>query len=196
MVEITETELEQIFSRTVANRAMTRRIASNSRRRKRKMAIPSNFNGNADRRNYESQNVVFTVTSKNKILTDDIWICDSGAYGHYCKSDKGLFDVKDINEKITVGNGESMKAIKVGSLKCHVIQLNGSSVDVTLKGVRYVPELWVNLFSISKALKNGCDLSNKGLMIILKKGSVSVTFDRVIKTVNGSVHFRHKDDYI
>jgi hypothetical protein len=65
----------------------------------------SNFNGNAGRRNYESQEVVFTATSKNKILTDDIWICDSGACGHYCKSDKGLLDVKHISEKITVGNG-------------------------------------------------------------------------------------------
>jgi hypothetical protein len=80
-----------------------------------------------------------------------------------------------------------MKAIKVGSLKCHVIQLNGSSVNVTLKEVKYVPELWMNLFSISKALKNGFNLSNKGLMISLKKGSVSVTFDGVIKTVNGSI---------
>jgi hypothetical protein len=45
----------------------------------------------------------------------------------------------------------------------------------------------VNLFNIRKALKNGFDLSNKGLMIRLKKGSVSVTFDRVINTVNGSI---------
>jgi hypothetical protein len=36
-------------------------------------------------------------------------------------------------------------------------------------------------------LKNGIDLSHRGLMISLKKGSVSVTFDRVIKTVNGSI---------
>jgi hypothetical protein len=45
----------------------------------------------------------------------------------------------------------------------------------------------VDSFSISKALKNGFNLSNKGLMISLKKGSVSITFDRVIKTVNGSI---------
>jgi hypothetical protein len=62
----------------------------------------SNFNGNADQRNYESQDVVFTATSKNEIITDDIWICDIEFCGHYCKSDKGLFDVKDINEKINV----------------------------------------------------------------------------------------------
>jgi hypothetical protein len=36
-------------------------------------------------------------------------------------------------------------------------------------------------------LKNRIELRNKGLMISLKKGSVSVTFDRVIKTVNGSI---------
>jgi hypothetical protein len=186
MVEITETELEQIFACTVANRAMTRRVASNSRRRKHN-GHASNFNSKADRRNYESQDVVFLATSKNKILTDDIWIYDSRAWRDYCKSDKSLFDVKEINEKITLGNGESMKSIKVGSLKCHAIQLNGSSVDVTLKEVKYVPELWMNLFTISKALKNGLDLSKKGLMISLKKGSVTVTFDRVIKTVNGSI---------
>jgi hypothetical protein len=126
--------------------------------------------------------VVFKATSG-----DDIWICESGACGHYCKSYKGLFKVKDINDNITVGNGESIKAIKVGNLKCHLIQFNGSSVDVTLKEVKYVPELWVNLFSISKPLKNVFNLSKKGLMISLKKGSVSLKFDGVIKTVNGSI---------
>jgi hypothetical protein len=74
----------------------------------------SNFNGNTDRRNYDSQDVVFTANLKNEILTDDIWICDSGVCGHYCKSDKGLFDVKDINENITEGNGEIiLKRVKL-----------------------------------------------------------------------------------
>jgi hypothetical protein len=59
-------------------------------------------------------------------------------------ADKGLFDIKDINENITVGNGESMKAIKVGSLKCRVIQFNSSNANVTLKEIKYVLELWLN----------------------------------------------------
>ena len=45
---------------------------------------------------------------------------------------------------------------------------------------------WVCLVSI-KALKNGINLSNKGLLIFLSKESASVTFDRVIRTTNGSV---------
>jgi hypothetical protein len=76
-----------------------------------------------------------------------------------------------------------MKGEKVGSLKYHVVQLNSSSVNMTLKEVNHVPALWVNLFSISKALKKGFNLSNKWLMLILKEESVSVTFDRIIRTL-------------
>jgi hypothetical protein len=86
-----------------------------------------------------------------------------------------------------VGNGKSMTATKVGSLKCCIIQVDGSGLEITLHEVKYVPELWVNLFSINKALKKGYKLSNKGLSICLSKGAVSVTFDRVLRTANGSV---------
>jgi hypothetical protein len=47
---------------------------------------PSNNSGNGNRQTYESQDVVFTATSKNGTLSDDTWICDSGACEHYCKS--------------------------------------------------------------------------------------------------------------
>jgi hypothetical protein len=73
MVEITDTELEQTFACTFKMSCfkLKNKEAQNSQAR--------NFNGNADRRNYEPQDVVFTATSKNEILTDDIWICDSRA---------------------------------------------------------------------------------------------------------------------
>jgi hypothetical protein len=80
-----------------------------------------------------------------------------------------------------------MMATKVGSLKFGVIQTNGSRLDITLHEVKFIPELWVNLFSINKALKHGYLLINQGLSICLSKGSVSVTFDRVMRTTYGSV---------
>jgi hypothetical protein len=100
----------------------------------------SNFNCHADPRNYKSQDVVSIATWKNEILTDENWIYGSGACGHHYESDKDFFAVKEINEKITVGNSENMKETKVGSLKCHVVQLKGSSVEVTLKEVNYASE--------------------------------------------------------
>jgi hypothetical protein len=57
MVEITETEPEQIFARTVANRAMTRRVASSLRTRKRKMAMP----------------VILTVTLTGETTSHKMW---------------------------------------------------------------------------------------------------------------------------
>jgi hypothetical protein len=80
-----------------------------------------------------------------------------------------------------------MMATKVGSLKCRVFQLNVSELDITLHEVKFFPELWVNLFIINKALKNGYHCINKGLSICLSKGSFLVTFDRVMRTKNVSV---------
>ena len=140
-----------------------------------------------DRQNFDSTDVAFSATSESDNLQNDIWICDSGACGHYCNFVEGLQDVKAINEEITVGNGKSMVATKVGNLKCRVEQLDGSSLDVTLNEVKYVPDLWINLFSINKALKNGFNLSNKGITICLSKGPVSVSFDRIFPTTNGFV---------
>jgi hypothetical protein len=54
--------------------------------------------------------MVFAATSKPEKFTDDIWICESGACGHYCISDEDLFDVKEINESIKVGIGDTMMA--------------------------------------------------------------------------------------
>jgi hypothetical protein len=131
--------------------------------------------------------VLFAATAKNEMFTEDIWICDSGACGHYCNSTKGLFNIEEINKSITVGNGKSMTVTKVGSLKCRIIQVDGSGLDISLHEVKYVHKLWVNLFSIHKALKKGYKLSNIGISICLSKGDVSVTFDRVLRTANGSV---------
>jgi hypothetical protein len=60
-----------------------------------------------------------------------------------------MFDMTDIDEKITVGNGESMTAAKVGSFKHRVVQLDGSTMDITINEVMYVPMLCANIFSIN-----------------------------------------------
>jgi hypothetical protein len=53
--------------------------------------------------------------------------------------------------------------------------------------VKFVPELWINLISIGKALKNGFNLSNDGGIINLSKRNVTLTFDKVVRTKNGFV---------
>jgi hypothetical protein len=80
-----------------------------------------------------------------------------------------------------------MLAKKVGSLRCMVQQKNGEKFVIVLKDIKFVQELWVNLFSISKALKNGFNLVNEDVVMKLMKGNTTLYFDRMLKTKNGFV---------
>jgi hypothetical protein len=71
------------------------------------------------------------------MFTEDTWICDYGACGHYCNSTEVLFNIEEINENVTVSNGKSMTATKIGSLKCRIIQVDGSGLEITLNEVKY-----------------------------------------------------------
>jgi hypothetical protein len=80
---------------------------------------------------------------------------------------EGLTDVKEIDELIKNGNGDSMKATKNGNLKCEVFQINREKFTVTLNDVKYVPSFCVNLFSLNKALKKGFKVINDGVVVSL-----------------------------
>jgi hypothetical protein len=123
-------------------------------------------NGGQGERIFNSNNVVHNNSMKNN-FANDLWILDSGASCHYCRSVEGLTDVKEIDESIKIGNGDLMKATKIGNLKCEVTQINGEKFTVTLNDVRYVPSLSVNLFSLNKALKKGFKVSNDGVVVSL-----------------------------
>jgi hypothetical protein len=131
--------------------------------------------------------MVFAATSDAEEFDDDIWICHSGASSHYCFSDRGMFDVRNIDEKIRVRNGNLLVATKIGNIKLNVTQVNGINFTITLQGVKFVPDLWVNLFSINQALKKGYSISNNDIIISLNKGSNKITFDRFFKAKDGTV---------
>ena len=51
--------------------------------------------------------------------------------------------------------------------------------------VVFVPELTTNLFSITKAMENGSDLSNEGKIMVLTKGTKKIKFDDLQSTKKG-----------
>jgi hypothetical protein len=105
----------------------------------------------------------------------------------YCQFMEGLRDFKDMNEQITIGNGNTIVATKLGDLNCEVTQINGFKFEVPLKDVNYVPKLWVSLFRINKTFKNRFKLNNDGILIHLAKGTVSICFDHITPTANSFV---------
>jgi hypothetical protein len=120
-------------------------------------------------------------------FSSEMWILDSGASCHYCRSLEELTDVKEIDESIKIGNGDSMKATKIGNLKCEVTQIDGERLIVTLNDIKYVPNLCVNLFSLNKALKKGFKVSNDGVVVSLNYNHVNLTFDCIIHATDGCV---------
>ena len=54
---------------------------------------------------------------REKVLKKHLFIADSGASCHMVHSIEGMFDVEDIAEEITVGNGNTIYAMKKGKWK-------------------------------------------------------------------------------
>ena len=106
---------------------------------------------NNGRKNFDSSDVAFMTMSSNTKSTNDTWIFDSGACGHYCSFEEGLINIKEINEYVKVSNGEKMLATKIGDLNCEVSQTNGSKFIIKLKDVKYnyISELCINLLSFN-----------------------------------------------
>jgi hypothetical protein len=65
-----------------------------------------------------------------------------------------LFDVRDVSERITVGNGKTMDETKIGNLRCNVEQVIVKSFQVLHQEVMFVQVIWMKLFSINMSLKN------------------------------------------
>jgi hypothetical protein len=84
---------------------------------------------------FNSNDVAFTTIIMKNNFSNDLWILDSGASYYYCRSE-GLTDIKEINESIKIGNGDSMKATKIGSLKFEVTQVNREKLTITLNDVK------------------------------------------------------------
>ena len=125
--------------------------------------------------------------AKEVALSENTWIGDSGASCHMTNDDNGMFDCKQIDEDIMIGNGKPMKATKVGLIRLETMQQDGSIRSFTMTNVKFVPELYCKLFSVTTALDKGFQIGNKGRKIFLQKGDFRIAFDKVFETKTGFI---------
>ena len=97
---------------------------------------------------------------KKDVLDNDTWIGDTGASCHMTNDDAELFDVKTTSDSVTVGNKSKLVATKIGKLRATIVHKDGTTVDLVLNKVKFIPELGYKLFSITDALKK-CFKSRK-----------------------------------
>jgi hypothetical protein len=145
--------------------------------------------------------LLLSTTTGPTALTTNTFIADSGATCHMRNSMAGMYDVVDHVQAITVGNSDRMYSKFRGKYKGTIIQQDGQYTDIILDDVLYIPDLWVNLFSVTKLLTSpNVELGNKGQLIQLhfKEQNYTLTFDKVFTAGQGhllGVEISPSEDY-
>jgi hypothetical protein len=98
----------------------------------------------------------------------------------------GMFSLRPHFTVIMVGNNEVMSSVSIGQYKGIVSKADGTTMDLTLKDVLYIPKLMVNLFSLTKGFETlGVKLFSQGQLISLLYGPHEICIDKVLKHGSG-----------
>jgi Reverse transcriptase (RNA-dependent DNA polymerase) len=138
--------------------------------------------------------MLMSTTDGPQSLTFNTFICDSGASCHMRNSLDGMTDLEPHEQPITVGNNETMYSSYIGKFHGTIIQQDGKRLDLVLNDVLYIPDLWLNLISVTKALKSpNTQLSSTGELIKINFMDDDQTqyeemiFDKIFTTGNGQL---------
>ena len=117
-------------------------------------------------------------------IGNDIFIGDSAATSHMTNNKTGVYDLTPIRGSVMIGNGESISCTHKGKLYVICKHKNGSMARQTWE-VKIVPQLNHDLFSFTKAMKEGWQMNGRwkegGLMIkLFKTTKTSMKLDRRI----------------
>jgi hypothetical protein len=94
------------------------------------------------------------LISVEKETLRQIWVGDSGASWHMTNAEEGLHNWRPIKQGMKMGNSSVLEATKFGSITTSFEDPEkGRKILFELKELKYIPELWRNLFSVKAALK-------------------------------------------
>ena len=117
-------------------------------------------------------------------IGNDIFIGDSAATSHMTNNKIGVYDLTLIRGSVMIGNGKSIRFTHKGKLDVTCKHKDGSMARQTWE-VKIVPQLNHDLFSFTKAMKEGWQMNGRwkegGLMIeLFQTTKESMKFDRMI----------------
>ena len=136
------------------------------------------------RKEGENEKALVTKEMELSHLGKNIFIGDSAATSHMTSNKMGVYDLVSIKGSVMIGNGKSISCTHKGKLDVICKHKDGSIARETWD-VKLVPELNHDLFSFTKAMKDGWQMNGRwkegGLMIeLFKTTRASMKFDRMI----------------
>ena len=132
----------------------------------------------------ENEKALVTKEMGLNYLEKNTFIGDSAATSHMTNRKLGVYDLVPINGSVMIGNGKSISCTHKGKMDVICKHKDGSLARETWEA-KIVPELNHDLFSFTKAMKDGWQMNGRwkegGLMIeLFKTGRASMKFDRMI----------------
>ena len=142
------------------------------------------YHHNIPRKKGESEKALVMIEMELSHLGKNIFIGDSAATSHMTSNKMGVYNLVPINGSVMIGNGKSIRCTHKGKLDVICNYKDGSIARETWD-VKIVPELNHDLFSFTKAMKEGWQMNGRwkegGLMIeLFKTTRASMKFDRMI----------------
>ena len=117
-------------------------------------------------------------------LGENIFIHESAATSHMTSNKLGVYNLVPINGSVMIGNGQSISCTHKGKLDV-ICKHKDESMARETWDVKIVPQLNHDLFSFTKAMKEGWQMNGRwkegGLVIeLFKTTRASMKFDRMI----------------
>lgn len=140
-----------------------------------KVSKPSNESKTSSKDTEKDQGKAFFCDLTVPTHKDEMWFNDSGATHHMSKVRSWFRDYVELStpKSITLGNGDVMYATGQGHID--IFAHNGKKwIEKTLTNVLYVPNLYANLFSLTKVLDNGHTSQSTKDELKIFDGAVSV----------------------
>ena len=132
----------------------------------------------------KNENALVTKEMALSNLGKNIFTGDSAATSHMTSNKMGVYNLIPINRSVMIGNGQSISCTHKGKLDVICKHKDGSMTRETWD-VKIVPQLNHDLFSFTKAMKEGWQMNGRwkegGLIIeLLMTTRASMKFDRMI----------------
>ena len=135
-------------------------------------------------KNDENDQALVTNEMALSSIGNDIFIGDSAATSHMTNNKTGVYERTSIRGSVMIGNGESISCTHKGKLDVICKHRDGSMAREMWE-VKIVPQLNHDIFSFTKAMKEGWQMNGRwkegGSMIeLFKTTRASMKFDRMI----------------
>ena len=136
------------------------------------------------RKKGENEKALVTKEMELSHLGKNIFIGDSAATSHRTSNKMGVYNLVPIKGSVMIGNGKSISCTHKRKLDVICKHKDGSIARETWD-VKIVPELNHDLFSFTKAMKDGWQMNGRwkegGLMIeLFKTTRARMKFDRML----------------